>query len=86
MDTEAAAAMGVMLRTAWAKDVRLWPSLSYRTYAKQLEKWEDFKGLKVLADIAGHRFHRGFVLYLGRQAVAFGPNLHAVPLTTLWEW
>jgi Histidine phosphatase superfamily (branch 1) len=33
----------------------------------------DFKGLKALADIAGRRFHRGLVLYLGRQAVAFGP-------------
>ena len=32
------------------------------------------------------RFHRGLVLYLGRQAVAFGPNLQAVPLTALWEW
>lgn len=47
---------------------------------------EDFKGLKALADLAGRRFHRGIVLYLGRQVVAFGPNLHAVPLTGLWEW
>jgi Holliday junction resolvase-like predicted endonuclease len=47
---------------------------------------EDFKGLKALADIAGRRFHRGLVLYLGRQPVAFGPNLQAVPLTALWEW
>ncbi len=47
---------------------------------------EDFKGLKALAALAGRRFDRGIVLYLGRQAVAFGPNLHAVPLTGLWEW
>jgi predicted AAA+ superfamily ATPase len=47
---------------------------------------EDFKGLKALAELAGRRFHRGLVLYLGRQAVAFGPNLQAVPLTALWEW
>jgi predicted AAA+ superfamily ATPase len=46
----------------------------------------DFKGLKALAEVAGRRFHRGLVLYLGRQAVAFGPNLQAVPLTALWEW
>jgi hypothetical protein len=47
---------------------------------------EDFKGLKALAELAGRRFHRGFVLYLGRQAAAFGPKLQAVPLTALWEW
>jgi hypothetical protein len=33
---------------------------------------EDFKRLKVLAELAGRRFHRGLVLYLGRQAAAFG--------------
>jgi predicted AAA+ superfamily ATPase len=47
---------------------------------------EDFKGLGALVDIAGRRFHRGLVLYPGRQAVAFGPNLQAGPLTALWEW
>ena len=46
----------------------------------------DFKGLKALAELAGRRFRRGLVLYLGRQATAFGPNLQAVPLTALWEW
>lgn len=43
---------------------------------------QDFKGLKALAE---RRFHRGLVLYPGRQAVAFGPNLQAAPLTALWE-
>jgi uncharacterized protein len=47
---------------------------------------EDFRGLRTLAELSGRRFHRGVVLYLGRQVVAFGPNLHAVPLTGLWEW
>jgi predicted AAA+ superfamily ATPase len=47
---------------------------------------EDFKGLKALAELTGSRFRRGIVLYLGRQAVTFGPNLQAVPLTALWEW
>jgi predicted AAA+ superfamily ATPase len=28
----------------------------------------------------------GVVLYLGDRVVAFGPNLHAVPLTALWDW
>ena len=37
------------------------------------------------ATTAGHRFHRGLVPYLGRQAVTFGPNLQAVPRTALWE-
>jgi predicted AAA+ superfamily ATPase len=37
---------------------------------------EDFKGLEALAELAGRRFQRGLVLYLGRQVVAFGPKLH----------
>lgn len=47
---------------------------------------ENFKGLRALADLAGRRFHRGLVLYLGPQMAAFGPDLQAVPLTALWEW
>ena len=47
---------------------------------------EDFKGLNALAELAGRRFHRGLVLHLGRQSVAFGSSLQAVPLTALWEW
>jgi len=47
---------------------------------------DDFRGLRVLAELAGRRFHRGLVLYLGGQAVAFGPQLHAVPFTAVWEW
>ena len=47
---------------------------------------EDCKGLKALAELPGRRFHRGLVLHLGRQSVAFGSKLHAVPLTALWEW
>lgn len=41
MHPEAASAMGVMLRTAWAEGIRIWPSLTYRTLAKQMEKWQD---------------------------------------------
>ena len=44
MHPEAASAMGVMLRTAWdAGHTSLRPVLSYRTYAFQLEKWENFQ-------------------------------------------
>ena len=52
----------------------------------QTVRAEDFRGLQALAELAGRRFHRGIVLHLGRQMVAFGANLHAVPLTGLWEW
>lgn len=45
---------------------------------------DDFKGLRALADAAGPRFVRGIVLYTGREHVAFGKDLHAVPLTALW--
>lgn len=41
-------------------------------------------GLRALADAAGARFLRGIVLYTGGQALPFGPNLHALPMTTLF--
>ena len=44
----------------------------------------DFKGLKVLAETLGPRFHRGVVLYAGPSVVPFGKNLHALPLSALW--
>jgi len=40
--------------------------------------------LRALADVAGRRFVRGVALYLGAEAVPFGPNLHALPLAHLW--
>ena len=43
-----------------------------------------FNGLRALADVAGRRFVRGVALYLGAEAVPFGPNLHALPLAHLW--
>ncbi len=46
----------------------------------------DFKGMKVLAEMAGKKFHRGIVLYLGDKVVPFGENLLAVPVQALWEW
>jgi uncharacterized protein len=46
---------------------------------------EDLRGLADLADAVGPRFVRGVVLYLGREAVAFGANVHAVPVDALWR-
>jgi|Deesub1362B_J571_1020462.scaffolds.fasta_scaffold01386_3 hypothetical protein len=46
---------------------------------------QDFKGLRYLADLLGDRFLRGIVLYTGDQHVPFGTNLHALPLSSLWE-
>jgi hypothetical protein len=45
----------------------------------------DFKGLQVLADLSGKRFRRGVVLYTGREAVSFGKDLLALPITVLWR-
>jgi hypothetical protein len=45
----------------------------------------DFKGLKILSDVAGRRFHRGVVLYMGETAVPFGDKMHALPITSLWR-
>jgi len=46
----------------------------------------DFKGLRTLADAVGPKFHRGIVLYTGREVVPFGPRLFAVPVEALWDW
>lgn len=46
---------------------------------------EDFRGLRALSQIAGKRFHRGIVLYDGSQALPFGPNLYALPVSALWR-
>jgi uncharacterized protein len=45
---------------------------------------DDFSGLKALKEIAGKDFRRGIVLYLGRNTVAFGDGMLALPLETLW--
>lgn len=45
----------------------------------------DLNGLRSLAEIAGPRFHRGIVLYTGQTMVPFAENLHAVPVSALWQ-
>jgi len=45
----------------------------------------DFNGLRMLAEAAGERFHRGIVLYTGAEPLPFGKQLHALPITALWQ-
>ena len=45
----------------------------------------DFKGLRHLSEQTGKKFLRGILLYTGSTSVAFGPNLHAVPVGALWQ-
>jgi len=45
----------------------------------------DFKGLRHLAEQTGKRFLRGILLYTGSTSVAFETNLHAVPVSALWQ-
>lgn len=45
----------------------------------------DFKGLRHLADQTGKRFLRGILLYTGASSVVFESNLHAVPVSSLWQ-
>ncbi|MDI6773053.1 MAG: ATP-binding protein [bacterium] len=47
---------------------------------------DDFRGLRVLAEISGRRFLRGILLYLGSQAVPFAANLYALPINSVWRW
>ncbi|MGJ7033133.1 ATP-binding protein [Niabella hirudinis] len=46
---------------------------------------DDFKGIKVLADLTKKQFSAGIVLYGGKDVVAFGKNLWAVPYPVLWQ-
>lgn len=44
----------------------------------------DFKHLERLRFTLGSDFRHGFVVYLGRNVLAFGPGLTAIPLGMLW--
>ncbi len=46
---------------------------------------KDFRGLQAFAEATGKRFHRGVVLYTGKEGISFGSNLYALPLGTLWH-
>ena len=48
--------------------------------------FDSFKGLKALQNLVGDKFHRGIVLYTGQELISFGKNLHAVPVSALWEF
>ena len=45
----------------------------------------DMKGIEAFASAAGRRFHRGVLLYTGREAVPFEANVHALPIAALWR-
>jgi predicted AAA+ superfamily ATPase len=45
----------------------------------------DFKGLNALREIAGRKFKRGVILYMGQEAVQFGEDMIALPLVRLWQ-
>jgi predicted AAA+ superfamily ATPase len=45
----------------------------------------DTKGLEALRESAGKRFHRGVVLYTGRETLPFGRDLWALPVSALWR-
>lgn len=44
----------------------------------------DFAALRLLRDRTGAVFRHGVVLYLGREVLAFGERLTALPLAALW--
>jgi len=45
----------------------------------------DMRGLAALREVAAKRFHRGVVLYTGRETLPFGPGLWAMPVSALWQ-
>ncbi len=44
----------------------------------------DAKGLRLLRDELGDRFHRGVILYLGDDALPFGDRIEVVPVAAMW--
>jgi predicted AAA+ superfamily ATPase len=52
--------------------------------AKHALNENDFKGLRTLAEIAGEKWCRGIVLYLGQNIVPIAKYIHAVPVSALW--
>ncbi len=46
---------------------------------------DDYHGLRILAEAAGERFHRGILLYCGSEMIPFGRNLYALPVEGLWR-
>lgn len=46
----------------------------------------DYKGLLTLAATLKHKLRRGIILYLGTNVIPLGKNLHAVPLSSLWQY
>ncbi len=45
----------------------------------------DWRGLETLAVVAGKDFVKGIILYTGLQRLAFGKNLIALPMASLWR-
>jgi predicted AAA+ superfamily ATPase len=45
----------------------------------------DLRGLEALREVAGKRFHRGIVLYAGRESLPFGAGICALPLSAVWQ-
>jgi len=46
---------------------------------------DDVRGLELLSELAGSKFHRGVILYGGSESVHLGKNLHALPIDALWQ-
>jgi len=46
---------------------------------------DDFRGLHALAEAGKGKFVRGVVLHGGTESAAFGPDMLAVPISTLWQ-
>jgi predicted AAA+ superfamily ATPase len=46
----------------------------------------DVAGLKHLREVAGDKWLRGILLHPGLAITPFAKDIHAVPLSALWEW
>ena len=46
---------------------------------------KDFSGLRHLQQLSGDKFRCGILLYAGKESLPMGPDLWAMPISTLWS-
>ncbi len=59
--------------------------LAVEVKSSELVNINDFKNIRLLAELHQEKFTGGIVLYAGKDAVPFGKNLWAVPFHVLWQ-
>lgn len=52
--------------------------------SRETIKNDDFKGIKLFAKETADKFKKGILLYTGKEVIAFGKNIIALPISSIW--